>query len=347
MSIGDSIIDFLLKNAQYDEARFQEDTLKHLELEARQYLLDSRLLIKTGELASHVYEYGEPVKVQIVRGSNPPRYFIFDGDDIIPVPVSRLELYAIDYGVLASIVQRDFHTRNGVANPIPGKLWMCGNHGSQQREIYLARNAGNDANIFSYLNGQYSRGIVIQIGIPCESLASHFQEAQVCQIKDIIVWKDGRLALESTVITARMKAAGGQDDGVKRRMGEKYLGYMAQVKGVFRDAFLVYLIAARRSRRGDQNISIPPSPPRARRTKRRMENFDDQHSLSVCTNIPESTITAIKQEWNEYPDEGNNRLYIALMDFLMSKRKNDSEEVFRFYTAWKKELLEEGFNDPG
>ena len=346
MSIGESVIDFLLKNAPNEGARFQEDTLKDLEPAARQYLLDSGLLVKTGELASYVYEYGEPVEVHVVHGSSPPSFFIFDGDDIVPVPVSRLELYAINYGVLAIIAQRDFATKNGVTNPIPQKLWMCGNYGSQQREVFLALNAGIDANIPAYLKKQFSRAVVIQIGVPCESLIEHFQEAHVCPIRDIIEWKNDELCLESAVITKRIKAATGEEDETKHRGGKRYLDYMGQIKGVFRDSFLYYLTAARRGRRGEKYIPMPPSPGRVRRTTRRFEDFNDQHSLSACTKIPESTITAIKKEWNEYPDEGHNRLYIALMELLMSERKKDSEEVFRFYDTWKTELLAEGFRDP-
>ena len=346
MIIGDSIIVFLLQNAQYDEARFQEDTLKHLGASALQYLFDSGLLVKTGELASHVYEYGEPVKVQVVR-SNPPRYFIFDGDELIPVPVSRLELYTIDYGVLARIVQRDFATKNGITNPIPGKLWMCGNHGSQQREVYLARNAGNDANISAYLNGQYTRGIVLQIGIPCDSLTEHFHESQVCHINEIIAWKDEKLTLDSKVIKDRIKAAKGQDEEVKHRMGKKYQEYKGLIKVILRDTFLFYLANARRCMRGEPPVSMPPSPPRTRRKERRFENFDSQKTLSICTNIPETTISDIKSEWANYPDVDNNRLYTALMDLLTSKRKNDPEEIFQFYATWKEKLIEEGFKDPG
>ena len=99
--------------------------------------------------------------------------------------------------------------------------------------------------------------------------------------------------------------------------------------------------------RGEPPVSMPPSPPRTRRKERRFENFDSQKTLSICTNIPETTISDIKSEWANYPDVDNNRLYTALMDLLTSKRKNDPEEIVQFSATWKEKLIEEGFKDPG
>lgn len=345
MSVSNCIIDFLLANAQYHDAVFQEDTLNGLEPEARQYLIDAGMLVRTGKLASHVYEDGEPVKIQVMYGSDPQRHFFIDGGDFIDVPLARLELISIDYGQLARISQRDFMAKNKVKELIAGRLWFCGNTGRQQREVFLARNAGTDANVTAFLKGQPKRSVVLQIGVSDEEIDTYFTESHVCQIRDILSWGEGGLTLDKSVIKARIDDVLDKEEATQRSRGKKYLENMEKMKVIFLEAFLFYLTNARRTRYGESYIPMPPSNKRVKRDKHRFENFHDQHSLSVTSGIAESTITAIKHEWQQYSKENHNATFLALMDFLMSKRTKDSQSVFEFYRIWKNDLQAVGFQD--
>lgn len=347
MNIGDAVIDFLLKNAPYEEARFQEDTLKHLQPEVRQYLLDSGLLVKTGELASYVYEYGEPVKVQVVHGSCPPKFFIFDGDDIVYVPVSRVELYAIDYGVLASIVQRDFATKNAASVLLPGRVWFCGNTGSQQREVFLVRNGGVDANVMVSLERQPQRSIVLQIGLVDEKIVQLFTEAQVCQIRDILAWCDNGLWFDKNVINARITALQKDEDDAVHVGGKEYQNGKKNVQGLLVHYFELLLVDARQRANDERGQNFPII--RVRKKKKIVEYrlARDQATLAQAAHISTAMMTRIKQEWERrqlvdttYPT------YLALMEFIF-KQKFDIDSVFDFHDQWKQELravgLDEGF----
>ena len=345
MNVGEQVINFLLCNARYEDARFQEDTLSDLAPEARGYLLKSRMLVKTGKMASCIFEYGEPVKVQTVYGSCPPCYFFIDGNETIDVPASRLELYAGDYGPLAGMVKRDFATKNPVQVLIPGLLWMCGNAGRQQREVFLARNAGKDANVTACLKQQPDRSVVLQIGIPDKSLSERFNEAQVCQVSDILSWENDGLALDRSVIAARIDDMLEKQGDVKQRRGKKYLEYMEVLRYILLGTFRFYLENARRVRRGSSFIPMPSHARRVRRGEYRIEDFNDQRSLALSSCIPESTLSHIIKEWREYSQEEHNMTFLALLDFLTGKQKSDTGEVFDFFDRWKQKLYEVGFKD--
>jgi len=344
MSVGNCIIDFLLANAQYHDAVFQEDTLNGLEPEARQYLIDAGMLVRTGELASHVYEDGEPVKIQVMYGSAPQRHFFIDGGDFIDVPVSRLKIYAIDYGPLAQLVWRDFKAKKEVKKVIPGKLWKCGNYGRQQRELFLSRNAGSDANIAAYLNDQPNRSVVLQLGILDDSLVKRFSEAQVGTLADMLIWKDDGLAIDMDIAEARISALQNEQDVKISNTGKKYLMHMDTIKTTLLGTFRLHLENARRARRGEPMVPYERARKRVKHTTYRYEHFVDQKTLSEATGVPESTVSEIRKEWTLNQNIEQNNTLLTLMDFLFSQ-KYDSESIFKFYDGWCRELQDAGLKD--
>lgn len=344
MNIGEEVICFMLDYAQFENARFQEDTLNSLSPEARQYLFDAKFLVKTGELATHIYEYGMALPVQTVYGSDPPCRFVFEGDEIVKPPISRLELYAGDYGPLAGMIKRDFATKNPVQVLIPGLLWMCGNAGRQQREVFLARNAGKDANVTACLKQQPDRSVVLQIGVPDKSLSERFNEAQVCQVSDILSWENDGLVLDKSVIAARIDDMLAKKDDPLPRSGKEFQRAKKTVENILFGSFKVLLINARKAENGQGITTVPVKTIRRKGKKMQYQMFHDQASLAELAKISPKMMTQIKQEWETCTIDESHVAFLLLLDFF-KKQKFDTDSVFDFYDRHRTELRQAGFDD--
>lgn len=285
---------------------------------------------------------------ELITGDGKPHYIYMDEDESFELSREEAMHYRIDYKPFAKLIRSSLNAHNDFAEMISGKLWLCGQAGRQLRELYLTRNAGLDANIRKALfeKSVPKRAIVFQLGIPDNELSEKFTEQKVWNLTELLSRNESALTFNRGPVDARIDDMVDSREPVKLNRGKKYQEHMAHLKRVLLDAFVFCLSNARRVRRGEKPVPVPAHPKRSRRIERRYEDFSDQHSLAQTTGIPESTITAIKKEWQAYKDEQHNGTFLALMDFLMSNRKRDSDEVFEFYDGWKKELRDAGFNDP-
>jgi hypothetical protein len=347
MSKPIGIIEFLLSTACNEEACFRIDDLKILAPNELNYLLDKKILRPTGKLSDHVLEDNENKMVCTIPGTQSQGYFFFDeAGEPVNISKDRITLYAIDYGKIAQMISENLSSRKYVKELIPNRLWVCGQYGSQLRDIFLALNAGSDANIRSFLTTQYKRAIVIQIGTPDQLLAEILDESHICLIQDILSWSEGELKMTGDAITARIKNLPDDNKSIKVRNGAKYNDHMDRMKDTLKGTFKFYLKNAKRVRAGESSISIPPAHKRIRRTKRRFEDFHDQSSLAEATGIPKSTVCIILQEWREYSSEECNGTYLALWDFLTSDKKYIADEVIDFFHEWKLRLHKIKFREP-
>jgi hypothetical protein len=346
MSKPIGIIEFLLSTACNEEACFRIDDLKILAPNELNYLLDKKILRPTGKLSDHVLEDNENKMVCTIPGTQSQGYFFFDeAGEPVNISKDRITLYAIDYGKIAQMISENITSQKYVKELLPKKLWICGQYGSQLREVYFTLNAGSDANIRAFLSTQYKRGVIIQIGKPDQLLAEEFHESHVCLIQDVLSWSEGELKLTGIVVNARIEDLPDGNKRKKVRTGKKYKKYMEIMINALIDAFKFYLKNARRVIDGGSSISIPPTHKRTRRLKRRIEDFDDQHSLAESTGIPESTVSNIIHEWREYSSEECNRTCLALMEFLTSDKKYFADEVIKFYNEWRSRLHDIGFRE--
>ncbi|MBQ7651753.1 MAG: hypothetical protein IJS15_12390 [Victivallales bacterium] len=340
------IVDFLLRSASLENPRFQHSDLEE-ELDAKElaFLKDRGYLEDTGEIGHSIRMHGVLVPVEEITATKPHLHFLWDGGSMVEVDRARLAIQRLSFRPLAMLIRHGFDGKNNFHEHIPGLLWLCGNFGRQQREVFLARNAGTDANVTACLKGQPSRSVIFQIGVPDDNLAGLFSEQQVCLLQDILRWAKDDLIIDRAVTDARINEMLDSRPLPSRRTGKEFLNAKRKVEGLLRDMYELLLENARRAANDQPTMAIPVR--RVRQRKRKMleyRAFHDQASLAAMAKISPKMMTLVKQEWETFSRDDNHATYLLLFDFF-KKQNFDADNVFGFHDRNKAALHDIGLAD--
>jgi len=339
------IADFILRNASLENPRFQRSDLEEeLGDDELKFLVEQGYLVDTGEIGHSIRVHGVLVPVEEITATKPHVHFLWDCGEMVRVERARLAILRLEYKPLAILIRHEFNGKNDFHEHIPGLLWQCGNAGRQQRLLFLARNAGMDANVTSRLKGQPKGSVIFQIGVPDDNLANLFTEQQVCLLQDILRWLDNGLTIDKDVLDARIQEMLDQREAPHRRTGKEFLNAKKKVEGILRDMYELVLDNARRAANDQGLLKIPIKRVRRRGKLQQFHAFHDQATLAAFAKISPKMMTLIKQEWEKFTLDDNHATYLLLFDFF-AKQNFDMETVFAFHDRNKAALSDIGFAD--
>ena len=279
---------------------------------------------------------GESHRVFESESNGRVRYWYVDEDETVDVEEGWVKFYTLNYTPLAQKIYYEFNARNHVATIIPNSLWLCGNQGRQQRELYLTLNAGTNANIRQWLE-EYApkRAIIFQIGNYDHKLVSKFGEQKVWNLSHLFFINEDKLFIDQDSVFARVEEMLENQGKPLPKSRPMY----AKDKDLVEERFLAYFRILLENARRIRN-KIPPLQLEGRNRIPR-----SQEDAASLLKISPTMMSRIKMIWEkEIAIHPHYEAYLSLMDFFF-KHKFDSNTVFSFYDDNKSFLREAGFVD--
>lgn len=260
-----------------------------------------------------------------------------DEDDTVDVDIDLVKFYMLNCAPLATLIHDTFKARKNVSTIIQNSLWLCGNHGRQQRELFLTLNAGTNANVRQWLEENAPpRAVIFQIGNYDRNLISKFKEQKVWYLPELFYWDDNKLLIDQDSVFARIEELLDSQDKSTHKSPPKSTREKRHIEEEFLALFRLLLINARRTRNKKEK---PLSLGAFDRIPRNQEDAASIFKISTAM------MSRIKTIWEtEKVIHPGYEAYISLMDFFF-KQEFDSDSVFSFYDKNKTFLRDAGFVD--
>ncbi len=317
------------------------------ELEFKTLLDDGYLapVSHSGEFYANIGGARRLVHETIVHGK--PRYYYIDEDETFELSPEEARHYRLNFTPFAKLIRRELKAQKGFTEMIAGKLWLCGQAGRQLRELYLTRNAGQDANIRKALFDKSvpQRAIVFQLGIPDNELSEKFTEQKVWNLTELLSRNESVLTFNRGPIDARIDDMCENKNIPMHRTGKEFLKAKKRVESLLVSTYQLYLDNARRAENEQETVKVPVKRIRRRNKLMQYQVFHDQATLASLAKITPKMMSQIKHEWEDFKTiDETHATYLLIFDFF-AKQHLDSESVFKFHDTYKRELRDVGLDD--
>lgn len=296
--------------------------------ELRKILLEQGFLVQTEISANYIKVGGKNHEVfKTLYSDGNVRFFYNEEGRPQNVEPKDLYLYRVCFTPLLKILHDELPCRGNIEELVPGLLWKIGATGQQSREVYLARNWGNDLGVQSMLANIKKSSIVLRLG--CKPEKCDLADSQVYDVADLIDWESGSLIFNAKSIHDNLKdMVAARPAKTRTKSVNKLDEHRVKAENLLQCWFRYKYENAKRSCRGDN-----PLKPTIDLT------FTNQKEFAKVLKISETSVTRMKQEVWEKDLLGSGYVYKKMLESLS---KTGADFFIDFYNLHKKQLKEIG-----
>lgn len=320
-------LEFLWKCARSKTPMVQQPWLDEQSTALRNILLEKGYLVRSCTQSNCVRVHGELREViRTLYSSGETRFFFHE--DGIPCEIDKavLQLYLVVFPPLTDLLRDGLECGGEKKEILPGLLWKIGTAGQQRREVYLARNWGNEPAVHQFLENVKAGSLVFRFG--CSPATCRFPDAQVYEIADLVDWDGDKFVLDAKAVFDNLKdMVASRPQRSRKKSQPKQVEYQQQAENLLNAWFLYKYENDKRKKHG-----LSPLKPTIDL------NFTDQQSFAKQLKIQEVAVTRMKKTWTDDMLE-NGYVYKQLLDIL---GKDGSDYFIDFYNNHKEYMRKIG-----